>query len=47
MSAQRGLEALIRGFALAARSGPAIRLDLAGGGESFAELVELARILAK
>jgi glycosyltransferase involved in cell wall biosynthesis len=42
MSAQRGLDALIRGFAAVAAVDPTVRLDLAGGGESHAELVRLA-----
>jgi glycosyltransferase involved in cell wall biosynthesis len=42
MSAQRGLDILIRGFSLAAASHPGIRLELAGSGESYPDLVELA-----
>jgi len=42
MSAQRGLDALIHGFAAVAAADPAVRLDLAGGGESHSDLVRLA-----
>jgi glycosyltransferase involved in cell wall biosynthesis len=43
MTAQRGLTNLLRGFILAAQRDPEIRLLLAGGGESYEELVTLAR----
>jgi glycosyltransferase involved in cell wall biosynthesis len=43
MTAQRGLTNLLRGFILAAQRDPEIRLLLAGGGESYDELVQLAR----
>lgn len=43
MTPQRGLDHLIRGFALAAKHDPGLRLLLAGGGESFADLVGLAQ----
>jgi glycosyltransferase involved in cell wall biosynthesis len=41
MTAQRGLDRLIRGFSLVATRHPEIRLDLAGGGESLAALKRL------
>ncbi len=43
MTAQRGLPNLLQGFILAARRDPEIRLLLAGGGESYEELVAQAR----
>jgi glycosyltransferase involved in cell wall biosynthesis len=43
MTAQRGLTNLLQGFILAARRDPEIRLLLAGGGESYDELVAVAR----
>jgi glycosyltransferase involved in cell wall biosynthesis len=42
MTAQRGLTNLLKGFILAARRDPDIRLLLAGGGESYDELVTMA-----
>lgn len=42
MSAQRGLDNLLRGFAPVAQAHPEIRLDLAGDGESKADLERLA-----
>ena len=42
MTAQRGLDRLIRGFALVARHHPQIRLDLAGDGDARRSLVRLA-----
>jgi glycosyltransferase involved in cell wall biosynthesis len=42
MTAQRGLDRLIRGFAQAARRHPRIRLDLAGDGDARPSLVRLA-----
>ncbi len=42
MSAQRGLDRLIRGFAQVARHHPQIRLDLAGDGDVRLSLVRLA-----
>jgi glycosyltransferase involved in cell wall biosynthesis len=41
MTAQRGLTNLLKGFILAARRDPDIRLLLAGGGESYDELVAM------
>ncbi len=43
MTAQRGLTNLLRGFILAAQRDSEIRLLLAGGGESYDELVQLAQ----
>jgi glycosyltransferase involved in cell wall biosynthesis len=43
MTAQRGLDRLIRGFAQATRSHPQIRLDLAGDGDARPGLIDLAR----
>jgi glycosyltransferase involved in cell wall biosynthesis len=43
MTAQRGLANLVQGFILAARRDAELRLLLAGGGESYEELVTLAR----
>jgi glycosyltransferase involved in cell wall biosynthesis len=43
MTAQRGLDRLIRGFAEVARREPEIQLDLAGDGDARPSLVELAR----
>jgi glycosyltransferase involved in cell wall biosynthesis len=42
MTAQRGLDRLIRGFAQVARRHPQIRLDLAGDGDARPSLVRLA-----
>ena len=43
MTAQRGLDRLIRGFALVARDYPQIQLDLAGEGDVRPSLVRLAQ----
>jgi glycosyltransferase involved in cell wall biosynthesis len=43
MTAQRGLDRLIRGFAQVARHHPRIRLDLAGDGDARPALVRLAQ----
>jgi glycosyltransferase involved in cell wall biosynthesis len=43
MTAQRGLDRLIRGFAQVARDHPRIRLDLAGDGDARPSLVRLAQ----
>ncbi len=45
MTPQRGLDLLLRGFALANANHPDIRLDLCGTGESFHDLVAQARDL--
>jgi len=42
MTAQRGLDRLIRGFAQVGRRHPAVRLDLAGDGDARPSLVRLA-----
>jgi len=42
MTAQRGLDRLIQGFAQVARGNPGIRLDLAGDGDARPALVRLA-----
>jgi glycosyltransferase involved in cell wall biosynthesis len=43
MTAQRGLDNLVKGFALAVKRDPDIRLVLAGGGESYDDLVNLSK----